>query len=413
MNLVIQAQNVKKASVALRGAGEARRNEALAAMAQALRDHCDAILSGNAKDLAAAKEKGLSTAFIERLTLTPARVEAMAQGVEDLIALPDPLGITEKMWTRPNGIVIGKRRVPLGVVGIIFESRPNVASDAAAICLKSGNACLLRGGSDAIHSNTAIVDALRGAIESVGLPCDCVELVRDTSREVATQMMRLNESIDVLIPRGGAGLIQSVVQNATVPVIQTGTGNCHVYVDGKCDRAMAQKIAVSAKVSRPSVCNSAETLLVDAAIAEEFLPACLNELHSLGVEIRGCEKTQAIAPWVTPAAESDWATEYNDLIYAVRVVDGLEAAIAHIEQYSTHHSEAIITSDYDRALRFMDAVDSACVYVNASTRFTDGGEFGFGAEIGISNQKLHARGPMGLCEMTTTKYVIFGNGQVR
>jgi glutamate-5-semialdehyde dehydrogenase len=304
-------------------------------------------------------------------------------------------------------------RVPIGVIAIIYESRPNVTVDAAALCLKSGNAVILRGGSDAIHSNRALAAVLAEAARAAGLPEGCVSLVADTSREAASELMRLNGLVDVLIPRGGKGLIRSVVQNATVPVIQTGEGVCHVYVDRDADPAMGRKIAVSAKVSRPSVCNSAETLLVDAAIADGFLPGCLNELRDAGVEIRGCARTKAIAPWVMDAAAEDWDAEYNDLIYAVRVVEDADEAIRHINRHGTRHSEAIITENAATAQKFFDLVDAACVYWNASTRFTDGGEFGFGAEIGISNQKLHARGPMGLKELTTVKYEITGNGQTR
>lgn len=407
------AKLVKNASVSLKISGTDQRNDALLKMARAIREGERDILSANKADLENAHKNGLKPSFVERLTLTPERVEALAAGIEDVARLPDPLGEVLSMWTRPNGLKIGQKRVPLGVIGIIFESRPNVTTDAAALCLKSGNACLLRGGSAAINSNIALTDIMRGAIERAGLDKNCVELVRDTSRETAAQMMTLRGMIDVLIPRGGAGLINSVVENAKVPVIETGTGNCHVYIDGKCDLEMAKKIAVSAKISRPSVCNSAETLLVDAAIADIFLPDCLAELREKGVEIRGCERTMAYGDFVLPASEEDFYEDFTDMIYAVKIVDGIDAAIAHIEKYSTSHSEAIVTCDYQRAQKFLDEVDSAAVYVNASTRFTDGGEFGFGAEIGISNQKLHARGPMGLKELTTIKYIVYGDGQVR
>ncbi|MGI5899117.1 MAG: glutamate-5-semialdehyde dehydrogenase [Christensenellales bacterium] len=407
------ATKVKNASIALKTSGINQRNSALFAMAKAIRNGSEAILSANEKDLINARKNGLQEHFIERLTLNPARIEAIAKGIEDVCALPDPIGEIISMWTRPNGLRVGQKRVPLGVIGIIFESRPNVTADAAALCIKSGNACILRGGSDAIHSNTALVDIMQGALAQAGLDPFCLELVRDTSRETAREMMSLRGYIDVLIPRGGAGLIKSVVENAKIPVIETGTGNCHVYVDGICDMAMALDIAVSAKISRPSVCNSAETLLVDSSIADAFLPKCLEALREKGVEVRGCEKTMSYADWVKPATEEDFFTEFNDMIYAVKVVKGIGEAISHIEKYSSGHSDAIITSDYSRAQRFLDEVDSAAVYVNASTRFTDGGEFGFGAEIGISNQKLHARGPMGLRELTTIKYIIYGNGQTR
>ncbi len=407
------AGKVKNASVALKTSGINQRNSALFSMAKAIREGAATILSANEKDLKNARESDLQEYFIERLTLNPTRIEAIAAGIEDVCALPDPIGEVISMWTRPNGLKIGQKRVPLGVIGIIFESRPNVTADAAALCIKSGNACILRGGSDAIHSNTALVDIMQGALAQAGLDPFCVELVRDTSRETARELMSLRGYIDVLIPRGGAGLIKSVVENAKIPVIETGTGNCHVYVDGICDMSMALDIAVSAKISRPSVCNSAETLLVDEAIADAFLPKCLDLLREKGVEVRGCERTMSYADWAKAATEDDYFTEFNDMIYAVKVVKGIGEAIAHIEKHSSGHSDAIITSDYARAQRFLDEVDSAAVYVNASTRFTDGGEFGFGAEIGISNQKLHARGPMGLKELTTIKYIIYGDGQTR
>ena len=337
----------------------------------------------------------------------------MADGLRAVAQLNDPIGAELDKWTRPNGLEIVRRRVPLGVIGIIYESRPNVTADAAALCLKSGNAVILRGGSDAFRSNAAIMKALRAGVKQAGLPEDCVSLVMDTSRETANNLMRMNEYIDVLIPRGGKGLIQSVVKNATVPVIQTGDGVCHVYVDGQCDMALAQTVAVSAKVSRPSVCNSAETLLVDETIAAAFLPACVKELHEKGVEVRGCEKTRAVCPEIKAAADEDWDTEYNDMIYSVKVVSGVKEAVEHINAHGTRHSEAIMTESAENARYFQDMVDAAAVYVNASTRFTDGGEFGFGAEIGISTQKLHARGPMGLNELTTYKYEITGSGQIR
>ena len=389
------------------------KNRALRRMAEALPAGREGILAANARDLAAAREKGMKEAFIERLTLTDARLSAMADGIRAVAALPDPVGELLEEGVRPNGLVIRKRRVPLGVVGIVYESRPNVTSDAAALCLKSGNACILRGGSDAYASSQAVVQALRGALAESGLSPDCVSLAPNASRETVRELMTMNDLVDVLIPRGGKGLIRSVVENATVPVIQTGDGVCHVYVDHPCDLDMAVKIAVSAKVSRPSVCNSAETLLVHEKIAPDFLPRCLRELEGAGVEVRGCEKTRALCPEARPAAPEDWDTEYNDLIYSVKVVASLDEAIDHINRHGTRHSEAIVTSDPAHGRRFQALVDAAAVYVNASTRFTDGGEFGLGAEIGISNQKLHARGPMGLCELTTYKYEIDGSGQVR
>lgn len=408
-----QAAAAREAALRMQAVSTEMKNRALTRAAALLKGSAAEILAANLRDLEAAREKGLSPAFIERLTLTEKRIEGMAAGLIEVAALPDPVGESLEKWRRPNGLMIEKRRVPIGVIAIIYESRPNVTVDAAALCLKSGNAVVLRGGSDAIESNRALCDVLEQAAREAGLPEGCVSLAPDASREAANELMRLNGLIDVLIPRGGKGLIRSVVENATVPVIQTGEGVCHVYVDGDCDRAMGIKIAVSAKVSRPSVCNSAETLLVDSKIAESFLPECLGELKAQGVEIRGCEKTKAVCPWVNDADDEDWDTEYNDLIYSVKVVNGVDEAIAHINRHGTRHSEAIVTENPETARRFFNLVDAACVYWNASTRFTDGGEFGFGAEIGISNQKLHARGPMGLKELTTVKYEITGSGQIR
>ena len=407
------AEAAREASIKLGGVKRSQKDEWLKAAALMLEEEAQAILAANRRDLELAEEKGMSAAFRERLTLTPARIGQMAKGLGEVAALPDPVGEALEDFTRPNDLHIRKVRVPLGVVAIIFESRPNVTVDAAALCVKAGNAAVLRGGSDAIHSNQALMAVLQRAQRAAGLPEGSVQLVEDTSREAAQQLMRMNGLIDVLIPRGGKGLIHSVVEQATVPVIQTGDGVCHVYVDGGCDQAMGVKIAVSAKVSRPSVCNSAETLLVDGRIAEEFLPLCLSELREKGVEVRGCERTRAICPWVKVADAADWDSEYNDLIYAVKVVDGVEEAVRHINRHGTRHSEAIVTEDREAAKYFETMVDAAAVYVNASTRFTDGGEFGFGAEIGISNQKLHASGPMGLKELTTYKYLVEGSGQIR
>ncbi len=411
--LMEQARLARAAAIEMQTVKRPVKDEALRRMADMLCARQEEILSANARDLEAARQKGMSAAFIERLTLNAKRIEQMAGGLNQVADLDDPVGAVLDQWTRPNGLTIRKVRVPLGVIAIIYESRPNVTVDAAALCLKSGNAAILRGGSDAICSNMALMDVLRKAASQSGLPEGCVSLVEDTSRQTASELMRLNGLVDVLIPRGGKGLIHSVVEQASVPVIQTGDGVCHVYVDGACDLEMARTVAVSAKISRPSVCNSAETLLVDAAVAERFLPDCLEQLREKGVEIRGCEKTRAICPWAKAATPEDWDTEYNDMIYSVRVVDGVDAAIEHINRHGTRHSEAIITSDGQRARRFQNRVDAAAVYWNASTRFTDGGEFGFGAEIGISNQKLHARGPMGLAELTTYKYEIDGSGQIR
>ncbi len=413
MKLTAQAALAREAALQMQAADTEKKNGALRRAAALLGERAGDILAANAKDLTEALERGMNPAFVERLTLSDQRIAAMAKGLIEVADLKDPVGEVLEAWRRPNGLLIRKVRVPIGVIAIIYESRPNVTVDAAALCLKSGNAVILRGGSDAIHSNRALAAVLAEAARAAGLPEGCVSLVADTSREAASELMRLNGLVDVLIPRGGKGLIRSVVQNATVPVIQTGEGVCHVYVDRDADPAMGRKIAVSAKVSRPSVCNSAETLLVDAAIADGFLPGCLNELRDAGVEIRGCARTKAIAPWVMDAAAEDWDAEYNDLIYAVRVVEDADEAIRHINRHGTRHSEAIITENAATAQKFFDLVDAACVYWNASTRFTDGGEFGFGAEIGISNQKLHARGPMGLKELTTVKYEITGNGQTR
>ncbi len=405
-----QARQARRAAIELGTLGTQAKNEALLAMADALVAAEAEILSANEKDIQDARAKAMPEAFIERLTLNPKRILDMADGLRDVAALPDPVGEVVEAWDRPNGLRIKKMRVPLGVVAIIYESRPNVTVDAAGLCLKSGNAVILRGGSDAIHSNMALVSVLQKAGD---LPEGSVSLVMDTSRETAAQLMTLNGQIDCLIPRGGKGLIDSVVRQSTVPVIQTGDGVCSVYIDADCDMDMARTIAVSAKVSRPSTCNSAENLLVHAGIAEAFLPGCLDELKENGVEVRGCPRTKQICPWVESASEQDFFTEYNDLTYSVMVVDSLDEAIDFINLHGTRHSEAIVTKDEKAAHRFMARVDAACVYHNVSTRFTDGAEFGFGAEIGISNQKLHARGPMGLRELTTVKFEIEGNGQVR
>ena len=411
--LQMQAKQAREAWRILAVAGTDAKNAALNSMADCLKADQEKILAANRLDIEAAKEKGTSAAFIERLTLNEKRIDGMVDGLRAVAGLKDPIGVELDEWVRPNGLQIVKRRVPLGVIGIIYESRPNVTADAAALCLKSGNAVILRGGSDAFRSNAAIMESLRRGVKEAGLPEDCVSLVMDTSRETANELMRMNEYIDVLIPRGGKGLIQSVVKNATVPVIQTGDGVCHVYVDGDCDPALAQTVAISAKISRPSVCNSAETLLVDERIAAAFLPGCVKELEEKGVEVRGCEKTRAICPQVKEATDEDWDAEYNDMIYSVRVVAGVKEAVEHINAHGTRHSEAIMTENAEAAAYFKGMIDAAAVYVNASTRFTDGGEFGFGAEIGISTQKLHARGPMGLNELTTYKYEITGNGQIR
>ena len=402
----------KKAAAVLRTAGEKKRRALLEA-AQALRAAAPEILAANAVDLAAARESGMRDAMLDRLTLTEARIEAMAQGVEDVAAQRDPVGRVLSGETRPNGLKIEKVTVPMGVIGIIYEARPNVTSDAAALCLMAGSAVILRGGKEAFHSNMAVTSVLQAALERAGLPRTAVQLVQDTSRESSREMMGLVGYLDLLIPRGGAGLIRAVVENARVPVIETGVGNCHVYVDESADIDMAAEIIFNAKTSRPSVCNAIETILVHEKIAEKALPAIAARLREKQVELRGDDRTRAILPEAVPASEADWETEYLDYILAVRVVDSLDEAVAHIARYSSGHSECIVTRDLRAAEAFTARVDSAAVYVNASTRFTDGGEMGLGAEIGISTQKLHARGPMGLNEIVSYKYVIRGDGQVR
>ena len=411
--LELLGKQAKTASYQLMNISTEEKEKALLAIADSLETNIPAILAENKKDVDALKEKGGTQALIDRLTLTEKRIKDMADGARQVKSLPDPVGEVLGMTKRPNGLVIGKKRVPLGVIGIIYEARPNVTVDAAVLCLKTSNACILRGGSEAIHSNKIIVDTMTAALDQIGFPAHSVQLLCDTSRETATRMMKMNEYLDVLIPRGGAGLIKSVVQNATVPVIETGTGNCHIYIESTADINMGVDIITNAKTSRPAVCNAAETLLVDESIAQEALPMAFDAMKEFNVEWRGCEKTCKILPHINKATEEDYQTEYNDYILAVKVVSGLDEAISHINKYGTGHSEAIITSDYFASNRFLNEVDAAAVYVNASTRFTDGFEFGFGAEIGISTQKLHARGPMGLCELTTTKYIIYGDGQVR
>ena len=390
-----------------------QRDAALRAMADALAAQEQDILAANAIDMENAARNGMSQSLQDRLRLNPVRVEGMRAGILELVAAPDPLGLVLGGGVRPNGLRIQQVSVPLGVIGMIYEARPNVTADAAALCLKSGNAVILRGGKEAIHSNGAIADCLRGAIKSAGLPSDCVQLVQDTSRESARALMRANGLLDVLIPRGGAGLIRAVVEESSVPVLETGEGVCHTYVDAAADLAMALDIAENAKCSRPSVCNAMETLLVHESIAPAFLPRLAERLTKYPVELR-CDAASLALCGGVPATEEDWATEYDDLILSVKVVGSLDEALAHIARYGTKHSECIVTGDYAAAQRFLQAVDAAAVYVNASTRFTDGGEFGLGAEIGIAaRQKLHARGPLGLRHLTSYKYVIYGDGQVR
>lgn len=411
--LEIMGANAKKAARFLMNAGS-EKDVALLAIAKALRENSDKIISANNADIENGKKAGLTDSLLDRLRLTEERIEGMADGVEQVAALKDPVGRVLDGSTLKNGLKIEKVTVPMGVIGIIYEARPNVTSDAAALCLKAGSAVILRGGKEAINSNKAIAEVMRNAIEQAGFPADCVALVEDTSRDSATELMQLTDYLDVLIPRGGAGLIKSVVNNAKVPVIETGVGNCHIYVDDSADIDMAKNIIFNAKTSRPSVCNAIETVLVHKDIAEKALTQIKAELDKKNVEIRGCDKTKEIlGNCVVTATEEDYANEFLDYILAVKVVDGLDGALDHIAKYSTGHSECIITSNYANAEKFTACVDSAAVYVNASTRFTDGGEFGLGAEIGISTQKLHARGPMGLNELVSSKFIIKGNGQIR
>lgn len=407
------AKAAKKAARRMALLSTEEKNRALLEIADALEAEVDAIVSANQKDLEAGKERGISSALMDRLTLTPERVRKIASDVREVVELADPVGQAVRAWRQPNGLEISQVRVPLGVVGIIYEARPNVTVDASALCIKSGNAALLRGSSDAIHSNKAITAVVQGALERAGLPKEAVTLIEDTDRAAAQEMMRLNGLIDVLIPRGGMGLIQAVVRNATVPVIETGAGNCHVYVDKDADLEKAERVVFNAKLGRPSVCCAMETLLVHKDVADNILPQVGKALEEAGVTIRGCDRVQALLPNAQPATEEDWGEEYLDLTLAARIVDSLDEAIDHIADYGTHHSDGIVTENYTAARRFTQEVDSAAVYVNASTYFTDGNQFGFGAEIGISTQKLHARGPMGLTELTSSKYVVHGEGHIR
>jgi len=411
--VIEKAKRAKEASRKMSTIGTNSKNSALEAMAEALINSKDLILSANAKDIENGKEKGLSQYMLDRLLLDEKRINSMAEGLRTVASLKDPIGQAVKMWRKENGLQIGSVRVPLGVIGMIYESRPNVTVDAAALCIKAGNAVILRGGSEAINSNTALISIIKKAAEENGLPEGCIQFIEVTDREAVNEMMTLNGYIDVLIPRGGAGLINAVVKNASVPVIQTGVGNCHVFIDESADYKMAHDIVINAKTQRPAVCNAIETILVHKDAASKVLPEIGQSLISRGVEIRGCSKAQSILTDIKPASEEDWATEYLDFIVAIKVVDSIDEAIDHIFEYGTNHSEVIVTNDYKNAQRFLREIDASAVYVNASTRFTDGGEFGFGAEIGISTQKLHARGPMGLEELTTIKYIIYGDGQIR
>lgn len=411
-NLDTIFEGAKKASFELSTASTKQKNDILSAVAKAIGEDMKTILSANEKDIKNARENGMSEAMIDRLSLSESKINAITNAIGKVIALPDPIGKAD-VTTRPNGLEIRKVSVPLGVVGIIYESRPNVTVDAACLCLKSGNVCVLRGGKEAINSNLAFCASIQRALKACGFSEYCVNVVSDTSRESAKTLMTANGKIDVLIPRGGKGLIKSVVENATVPVIETGAGNCHVYVDESANLCMANEIAFNARAQRPSVCNSAENLLVHEAVAEKFLPMMQERMKEKNVELRGCEKTLRILPDINAATEEDFYTEYNDYILSVKVVKDVFEAVEHINEHSTKHSEAIVTENMKNAEYFTSKIDSAAVYVNASTRFTDGEEFGLGAEIGISTQKMHARGPMGLEALTTTKYVVMGNGQIR
>lgn len=393
--------------------GTNEKNKGLLSVAEELCQEMDFLLEENEKDISAAQEKGVKDSLIDRLRLTEERIQEMAEGLRQIAALDDPVGEVLSMKNRPNGLRIGKRRVPLGVIGIIYESRPNVTSDAFGLCFKTGNAVILRGGSDAVHSNKAIVHAVKEGLRKEKLPQDLILLVEDISRETVQEMMKMHEYIDVLIPRGGAGLIANIVQNSTVPVIETGTGNCHIYVDEWADLSMAADIIENAKTQRMGVCNACESLVIHRRVAEQAIPLIVSRLKLHQVEVRGDEAACTYCEGIISASEEDWGTEYLDAIISIKIVDTLDAAIKHINTYNTGHSESIITESYENAMRFQDEIDAAAVYVNASTRFTDGFEFGFGAEIGISTQKLHARGPMGLEALTTIKYIIYGNGQIR
>ena len=390
-----------------------KKNEVLNCVAKNLIKDAKTLIAENAKDMEAGKANGMPEGLLDRLMLNEARIAQIAEGLQQVAALDDPIGEVLSMKKRPNGLMIGKKRVPLGVVGMIYEARPNVTVDAFGLCFKTGNAVILKGGSDAIYSNIAIVSVIQKTLEQLGIPEEAASLIEDTSRDTATAFMKMNQYVDVLIPRGGAGLIRAVVNQATIPVIETGTGNCHIFVDETADLDMAVLIVVNAKTQRLGVCNACESLVVHEKIAEQAIPVIYKALCEKGVEVRGDERAREIVPEIVTATEEDWGTEYLDAIISVKIVSSIEEAIAHINKYNTGHSESIITKDYTNALKFQDEIDAAAVYVNASTRFTDGFEFGFGAEIGISTQKLHARGPMGLEALTTTKYVIFGDGQIR
>ena len=405
--------NAKEAENTMRTITTDQKNQVLAAVADHLIASTDKLLEANAVDVANAKQNHMPEGLVDRLMLSPERIEGMAEGLRQLVALEDPIGEVTGMKKRPNGLLIGQKRVPLGVVGIIYEARPNVTADAFGLCFKTGNVVILKGGSDAIHSNEAIVDCIRESLKACGITENAIQLIADTSRETAAEFMKMNEYVDVLIPRGGKGLIKAVVNQSTIPVIETGTGNCHIYVDESADLDMAVNIILNAKTQRVGVCNACESLLVHANVKEKLLPVLAQKLKEKHVEMRADKEAHELMPGSVDATEEDWGTEYLDYILSIKVVYSIDEAIAHINRYNTGHSEAIITNDYTNAQKFLDEVDAAAVYVNASTRFTDGFEFGYGAEIGISTQKLHARGPMGLLALTTTKYIIYGNGQIR
>lgn len=406
-------RKAKRASAELAKLSAEVKNKALHEMAEALEKNTGVILEANGKDVESAKARGVKEALIDRLILNKSRIGNMAKCLREVADLPDPVGEIVGTWTRPNGLIIGQLRVPLGVVAVIYESRPDVTSDASGICLKSGNAVILRGGSDAINSNVAIGDVLSEAATKAGIPDGAIQVVSTTERSAATELMKMREYVDALIPRGGAGLINAVVENAKVPVIETGVGNCHVYVEQDADLDRAVDIVINAKCQRPGTCNSAEKLLVHKNVAQSFLPKVISVLRENGVEVRGDEETKRIVPDVKSTTEEDWYTEYLDLIMGVKVVTGLDEAINHINKYGTKHSESILTKDFNKALKFIKEVDAAAVYWNASTRFTDGNQYGLGAEIGISTQKLHARGPMSVQHLTTTKYFVLGRGHIR
>jgi len=413
VSMIEMGKRAKAASFELAKLPTETKNKALMAMADALEKNAEEIIEANQRDVEAAKAKGLKSAFIDRLILNESRIGKMAQCLREVAGLPDPVGEIVRTWTRPNGLIIGQLRVPLGVVGIIYESRPDVTSDASGICVKSGNAVILRGGSEAINSNVAVGRVLEEAAVEAGLPMGVIQVVETTDRRAAEELMRMREYVDVLIPRGGAGLIKAVVENSKVPAIETGIGNCHVYVEEDADLDRAVDIIINAKCQRPSVCNAAEKLLVHQGVAEEFLPKIIGSLRDAKVEVRGCERTRRIVPDVKAASEEDWYEEYLDLIIGVKVVDDLDDAIRHVNKYGSKHSDAILTKDFNKALRFIREVDSAAVYWNASTRFTDGNQYGLGAEIGISTQKIHARGPMSVEHLTTIKYFVLGRGHIR